>query len=429
MLRGDVLQADAASGDEVLKEVSMAATHELRLRAGRSIWQARRCPTTAVRSLSRDVRTDVLVVGAGISGALIAEALSAAALQVLVVDRRGPLAGSTPASTALLQYELDTPLMQLSRQIGRDHAERLWRRSRLALGALRDRARFLGIQADQVSRDSLYLSGNVLDRAGLREERDARQRAGFETSFLTQGEVERRFGIRRRTALLSFDNFSADPRKLAAGFLNCALARGTRVYAPVTVTGVEPHKAGVLVQTEGGPTIRCRHLVYATGYELPKGMPTMGNTIASTWVIATRPQPRALWPGNVLIWEASDPYLYLRVTPDQRIICGGEDEQFQDEERRDAKLAGKRKSLERKLLALFPQVDPTAAFAWCGSFGASPSGSPTIGRIPRMPNCYAAMGYGGNGITFSMMAAQVLRGLITERGDPDSDLVSFSRKF
>ena len=39
------------------------------------------------------------------------------------------------------------------------------------------------------------------------------------------------------------------------------------------------------------------------------------------------------------------------------------------------------------------------------------------------------MGYGGNGITFSMMAAQMLRGLICGDGDPDADLVSFSRTF
>ncbi len=46
-----------------------------------------------------------------------------------------------------------------------------------------------------------------------------------------------------------------------------------------------------------------------------------------------------------------------------------------------------------------------------------------------MPNCYAVLGYGGNGITFSMMAAQILRGMICGSGDPDSDLFSFSRKF
>ena len=43
-----------------------------------------------------------------------------------------------------------------------------------------------------------------------------------------------------------------------------------------------------------------------------------------------------------------------------------------------------------------------------------------------MPNCYVAMGYGGNGITFAMIAAQMLRGLITGAGDPDTDLVSLA---
>lgn len=46
-----------------------------------------------------------------------------------------------------------------------------------------------------------------------------------------------------------------------------------------------------------------------------------------------------------------------------------------------------------------------------------------------MKNCYAAMGYGGNGVTFSMMAAQILRGLIVGTGDPDADLFSFHRRF
>ena len=69
--------------------------------------------------------------------------------------------------------------------------------------------------------------------------------------------------------------------------------------------------------------------------------------------------------------------------------------------------------IERRLKALFPQLDTRAEFAWCGSFGSSTTGMPTIGAIPGLPNCYVAMGYGGNGITFSMMAAQMLRGLIT----------------
>jgi glycine/D-amino acid oxidase-like deaminating enzyme len=47
-----------------------------------------------------------------------------------------------------------------------------------------------------------------------------------------------------------------------------------------------------------------------------------------------------------MIWEASDPYLYLRTTPDGRIICGGEDEDFSDEAARD-RLLGRKPRLSR----------------------------------------------------------------------------------
>ena len=83
----------------------------------------------------------------------------------------------------------------------------------------------------------------------------------------------------------------------------------------------------------------------------------------------------------------------------------------------------------KALAKLLPMIDPTPAYSWSGSFGDSETGTPTIGPIPKTPNCFAAMGYGGNGITFSMMAGQMLRGMITGDGDPDSDLVSFGRNF
>ena len=78
----------------------------------------------------------MLVMGAGITGALIADALARTGLKVAVVDKRGLAKGSTMASTALVQYEIDTPLITLTRKIGKEKAVRAWRRSRLAVEAL-----------------------------------------------------------------------------------------------------------------------------------------------------------------------------------------------------------------------------------------------------------------------------------------------------
>ncbi len=407
----------------------MSATIKRDLRTGRPVWLQRRLPPIATKALTRTVSCDVLVVGAGISGAIISEALSDAGLDVVIADRRGAVLGSTPASTALLQYEIDTPLSVLSERIGRERAERIWRRSRLAVDALRERTRALGINAEQATRDSLYLSGNVLDAAGLQAETEARRRAGFEVGFLKPAEVLEQYGIKGRSAIVGRDNYMADPRLLAVGYLNAAIARGARLYAPVEVTDIEASASGVTAATKDGPEIRAKSLVFATGYEMAKGVPKKGNKIISTWVIATKPQPRKIWPTACIIWEANDPYLYIRTTPDGHVICGGEDAEIADADERDALNEAKTARLVEKLGKLLPMIDATADFSWSGSFGDSKTGTPTIGPVPKIPNCYAAMGYGGNGITFSMMAGQMLRGMIAGTGDPDSDLVSFSRQF
>lgn len=407
----------------------MSATIARDLRTGRSPWMSRPLRTIPSRKLSKDITADVVIVGAGISGAMVADALTDAGLKVAVLDRRGPLMGSTPASTALLQYEIDTPLTELAVRIGLDRAERIWRRSKLALDALRERSAHLGIKADLAVRDTVYLQGDVLDREGLELEAAARRRAGFEVSLLSGTDVAGRYGLAQRAAILGHGNLAADPRRLAAGFLEAALRRGATLHAPVEVASVETGGGRVVALTEGGATVTGRHLVFATGYELPKYVPRKGHRIVSTYCIATRPQPNALPADMPFVWEASDPYLYLRSDQDGRIICGGEDEDFVDEDRRDALLERKTVTIRDKLRRLMPGIDPDPAYAWCGSFGASTTGTPSIGAVPKLAGCYAVLGYGGNGITFSMMAAQMLRGLIAGSGDPDSDLFSFRRKF
>ena len=396
-------------------------TQKRDLRTGRPYWLSRPMPRVPVRKLARDAKTDVLVIGAGISGALIAEALSSDH-EVMVADRRGPVLGSTPASTALVEYEIDTPLIELAKKIGRERAMRAWQRSRLAVTALADRTRALGIDCDMVRRDSLYLAGNVLDAADLREEGEARRAAGLETKYLTRNALRDRFGIDRKAALLAFDDIAVDPRRLASGHLRVAIERGATIYAPVEVTGIETSRDGVVAATKEGPAIRCRQLIYATGYELPSFLKLKTHRIASTYAIATRPQPRRLWPEECFIWEASDPYLYMRTTPDGRVICGGEDEDFSDDEKRDALIPKKVKAIRRKLARLLPGLDTTPEFAWAGAFGVSDTGLPLIGAVPGMPRCLVAHGFGGNGFTYSRIAADIIRAALSGREDPDAGL-------
>lgn len=398
----------------------------LDLRTGRPVWQAYRAPRVRTDPLDADARTEILVIGMGISGAQIAEALSSAGREVMCIDRRGPGFGSTAATTALVQYDIDQPLVRLGALIGQERAVRAWRRSALALANLRAKLAELGTDCRMAERPTLYLAGTDLDAGGLIEEAAMRQAAGLQARFLRQGGLAERFGIARRGALLIHGNVVLDPRRLVSGFLAAARHAGARLHAPVEALSLARRADGILVRTKAGPTIEAEHVVLATGYELMKPVPSSNHRILSTYAIATRPQKGRLWPEEAMIWEASTPYFYARAAPDGRIICGGADEDFLDEDRRDRLLAAKSARLARQLSRLFPGVDSAPEFRWTGSFGSTADGLPRIGPVPRHPRLFAVLGYGGNGIVFSRMAAEMAHAHIIRSADPDADLFSLS---
>ena len=396
------------------------------LRTGRSIWQERRAPSVPHRPLRRDLETDVLIVGAGITGAMIADALTSAGLEVVIVDRRGPAKGSTTASTALVQYEVDMPLTKLARRIGKTDACRAWRRSRLAVDALAARLGELRLRSAS-RRDTLYLAGNLLDPDGLARECEARQAAGLACRLLSRNELRERFGIRAKAALMGYGDLAIDPREATSALLAAATARGGRLFCPVNIADIDPGRRKITAIAKSGRRIRARHLVLATGYEFPKIVPRRGHRIVSTWAIATVPQRPNLWPEECMIWESADPYLYVRTAADGRVICGGEDEPFVDEAKRDALLPRKTAILRRKLGKLLPGLSTEISHAWTGSFGETSTGLPSIGAVPHMRNCWAALGYGGNGTTYARIAADIVAGAIMRRPDIDADLYDFPR--
>ena len=126
---------------------------------------------------------------------------------------------------------------------------------------------------------------------------------------------------------------------------------------------------------------------------------------------------------STVIWEASDPYLYLRSTSDGRVIAGGEDEESSTRFRDPRALLQKTRRIVSAVETLLPELDLTPEYRWAGAFGESPTGLPVIDRVPGLPRCYNVTGFGGNGITHSVIAGEVIANAIT--GTPDTDQALF----
>jgi glycine/D-amino acid oxidase-like deaminating enzyme len=373
----------------------------------------------------------VLIVGAGITGALAAYQLTKAGASVAVVDSRPAGSGSTPASTALLQYEIDTPLVQLSRMVGRSHAAAAYAASRGALRDMRDISRELGDGVDLISRRSLHLAVKPKDVRTFRGEVAARRERSIPVALLSRAELRSRFGLDRPGAILSEEGYEVNPLKLTYLLLRASRQRGaivlprTRIDLSCVVRNARPFR----ISLPGGGRIAADRVVIATGYETPEQFKEVaGRTeLWSTFALVTERLRSEPWPERALLWDAGDPYFYARTTADGRIMIGGEDEPFTTADARDALIGAKSRALMKKLRELIPRKRVRPAYRWAGTFASTQDGLPYIGEHRRYPGVTFALGYGGNGITFSVIAAKIIATAFGGNAHPAARLFRFDR--
>ena len=396
----------------------LGLTERRDLRGGRTSWRAEDIPIVQSDPLPEG-RVEVAIIGAGIMGAAVAERLSAQGRRVAVLDRRPPAHGSTAASTALVMWGIDVPLSHLSLELGFDEAARRWNRVFVAVNDLAARIDEQGLDCDRIERPELYLAGTLLDEAGLREEVALRVRAGLPSVFIEAPEVAERYGIAPRAALLSRGAWEVNPVKLTTALLERARSSGCTVSWPIDVVAIESRKH-LRLQLDDGRSLVAAHVVIAGGYErAPLFLPT-DFSLKSSYAIATPRDTPPLWRERAMIWEASSSYTYARSTADGRIIAGGEDEDFTDPDKRDRLLPEKRDALAKKLAGLTRVADVPVDCVWSATFGSSPDGLPAIGPAANYDGVWLASGFGGNGISFAALGAEIIASDIAGKADPSA---------
>ena len=398
----------------------------MNLRSDLPYWLIRNGLTAVYPGLEKDSTCDALVVGGGISGALLAHELSARGIDTILVDRRHAAFGSTSASTGLLQYEIDTPLEKLKRLVGTRHAERAYL---LGVEAINRLETVAGRDCGFARRPSLMLARNCAHYAGLRREFHARAEAGLPVEWLDAKDLKAEYGISRPGAIRSANAAEVDPYRLTHRLLLRAAAKGARIYDRTELKRYSHDNRGVQAYAAKGFQVRARRIFFATGYETQEFLPKDIVQISSTYAFVSEPvRDMSWWKDRTLLWESGEGYVYARTADDMRILVGGADDDMQDAELRDARVETKCRKLMRKFRKLVPgAVDCEAAFAWAGAFGHTKDGLAYIGAYDKFPAGYFALGYGGNGITFSQMACRILADLFEGKKNPDAAVFSFDR--
>lgn len=401
----------------------------LDLKSGYPWWAVRNGLLHQFPALHADAVADVAIIGGGITAALIANELVEHGHSVVVIEQREIGGGSTAASTALLQYEIDTHMTELAQRYGQGDAWLAYDACARSLELLREVAAGLD-DTDFNWQDSLYYASRSRDRASLLAEFDLRQRHGLQVEWLEPDALMLRYGIHAPGAILSHQAAHVDPYRMANQLFTRMLGQGMAVHARTRIDKIETGTHGIRLHTNTGHQVAATHLVMAAGYANERWLERRVASNRSSYAFISQILPEGqLGPlRNTMIWESARPYLYARATGDGRILVGGEDDSIDIPTRRDARVQRKAQILHRKFARVLGGVALEPAFSWAGTFAETADGLPFFGPHPQHGDrVLFAMAYGGNGITYSMLGAGLIRALIETRAHPLQALFSFDR--
>lgn len=401
------------------------------VRAGRSVW----LPGTAQRRydmLAGSHDTTVAIVGGGMTGALVAHAFASAGISTTLLEGTLVARGSTAASSALLLKEPDLELTKLVMRYGSRQSRRIWELSRQSVDQLVALLTRLRVRCDLQSADAIYYATTAEAAQRLRAEGRLRRRCGFEAEWLDPGPLRHVTGIAAHGAIRSTHNARFDPYRACVGIVRHAARAGAQIFERSPVRRIEQTRQGVRIRTRTG-SVHADHVIIATGYATPQFRPLVGRfQMYRTYVLATESLTRAqredIGLSDVMVWDTERPYHYARWVPQQRLLLGGADRLVKPGQRRRQQSIAAAADLHAYFEAQFPALaGMTSKYAWEGLFAMTPDSLPYIGPHRRYPRHWFALGYGGNGMTFSFLAARLLLDRWQHGTTDDQRLFEFGR--
>lgn len=370
---------------------------------------------------------DAIIVGGGMSGLLTAHALLQEGLTVALLEKNEIGAGSTAANTGLLQYSNDIMLHELAQLIGEQNAVRFYKLCYEALDGIEAIANTLPDNADFIRRPSICFASKKGDAKKLQKEYAMLEQHGFPASYWDEQQVTAKLPFSAPAALYTENDAEINPYKFVVALAQKLQIAGLDIFEKTMVNVIEDEGNRVILHTIEG-VFETSNIVYTTGYgKLPYGKVKGANINRSYAIVTEQKSNFTGWYENALIWETARPYIYMRMTTDNRVVFGGLDEGKAKPVKKEQKREKMADKLLEKLHELIPNKTFTAPYQYCATFGESDDHLPFIGQHPQQPNHFYLLGYGGNGTVYSMLGSNILADLIQRRPNNDAQLVTMDR--
>lgn len=378
--------------------------------------------------LSKDLDTDVIIVGGGVTGAILGYYFSKANIPAVILEKERIAHCSTSITTSLLQYELDSTARELEQYTTLDNVITSYKLGMKALDEIHEFIETYGNKCKYEKKDTLLYTSKNEEIKEMQEEYKIRQNAGLNVKYISK--EENPFSLDLKAGVYGIDGGAQlDPYEYTHQLLDVGCSMGLEVYENTEVMNIKYLENSVEVIASYGYKVKGKKVIIATGYNTQRFTKRNFGSKTVTYNIVTKPVENFDgWPNKVLIRDNCEPYNYFRTTEDNRIIAGGEDIEFYNNIFNEKIANEKYEILLNRVKNMFPKIKPIISdYEYCGGFISSQDNLGFIGEDPNHKNLWYCLGYGANGILFSILGGIMLTKFYNGEVDENMKLFKVDR--
>ena len=364
----------------------------------KSVW-SESCKFRKREALNKDIKTDVLVIGAGIAGILTAYMLKQKGRDVVLIDAAEIASGNTKNTTAKITSQHDLIYSKLITEFGEEKARQYAKANELAIKKYKEIIEDKRIECDFEEKPAYVYSLNEVDV--LKEEAKVAKNLGIDAEFVDEANLP--FKIK---GALKFNNQAQfNPLKFLRGISNELV-----IYENTRALEIKEN----LVVTSGG-NITANNIVVATHYPIMNapGYYFMKMHQERSYVLALENTSEI---DGMYIDLNKEGYSFR--TYNNLLLLGGISHRTGENEE-----GGSYDELRKVAKKLYPKAKEK--YYWSAQDCMTIDGIPYIGRYSsETPNIYVATGFNKWGMTSSMVSAMIISDMILEKENDFSEIFS-----
>ena len=378
--------------------------------------------------LTKDIDTEVIIVGGGVTGSIVGYYFSKANIGAVILEKERIAHGSTSITTSLLQYELDSNARELEEYTTLDNVITSYKLGLKALDEIEQFIKEYGNKCKYEKKDTLLYTSKEFEVKEMKEEYEIRKNAGIDVKYIS--EENNPFSLDLKAGVYGVNaGAQLDPYEYTHQLLDVSCNMGLKVYENTEVMEIAYGKDEVEIITSFGYKVKAKKVIIATGYNTQRFTKRNFGVKTVTYNIATKSvKSFDGWFNKVLIRDNCDPYNYFRTTYDNRIIAGDEDVDFYTNIENEKLAKEKYSILLNRIKNMFPNIkDIEIDYEYCGGFISSQDNLGYIGEDPNHKNLWFCLGYGANGILFAILGGMMLSKLYKNEIDENLKLFKVDR--